>query len=312
MVYSTALEVIGGCFIAYYLINLLRRAVTGLRAFVLPSLGIKKNLKSFGSWAVVTGCTDGIGKSFVYELAKEGINIVLMSRTLEKLQNLEAEIKSVYKVKTKVIAMDFSGGAEIYDGLDEKLDGLDIGILINNVGVSHYPEFFTNMKREDCWKMINVNDMSVIMMTHIILPGMVSRGKGVVMNISSRAGVEPLPLLSTYSSSKAFVDFFSEAIATEYAGKGIIVQSVMPLYVATKMSKIKRPSLFVPGPDDYARQALGTIGVEQRTNGCWSHSLQEFVVGLIPRWVREKLAWNILMASRRAVLKKLNQQGKQD
>ncbi|EDO41442.1 predicted protein [Nematostella vectensis] len=227
---------------------------------------------------VVTGCTDGIGKSFAYQLAAQGINLILISRTKEKLENMEAEIKSAYKVDTRIIALDFSGSADIYEGLDVKLGGLDIGILVNNVGVSHYPEFFTNMKREDCWKMINVNDLSVIMMTHIILPGMVSRGKGLVLNLSSGAGLEPRPLLSVYSSCKAFVDFFSCCLHDEYSGKGIIVQSVMPLYVATKMSRIRKPNLFVPGPDEYVKQVLGTVGVQSRTNGCWSHALQVYEV----------------------------------
>ncbi|KAK3738848.1 hypothetical protein QZH41_015062, partial [Actinostola sp. cb2023] len=222
--YSLALQIVGGCFLGYNLLSLVCRALTGVRAFVLPALGFKQDLRSFGSWAVVTGCTDGIGKSFAYQLAKEGINLVLISRTKEKLQSLETEIQSVYKVETKIIEMDFSNGAEKYEGMEEKLAGLDIGILINNVGVSHYPEFFTNMSRENVWKMLNVNDLSVIMMTHMILPGMVSRRKGVVMNVSSRAGLEPMPLLSVYSSSKAFVDFFSECLAAEYADKGIIVQ----------------------------------------------------------------------------------------
>ncbi|KAK2568464.1 Inactive hydroxysteroid dehydrogenase-like protein 1 [Acropora cervicornis] len=107
----------GAAFLGYYSFTFLLQVIHGVRAFVLPTIGIKKNLKKLGEWAAVT-----------------------------------------YGTETKVISMDFSGGVEIYD--------------VNNVGVSHYPEFFTHMKREDAWKMINVNILSVIMMTHIILPEM--------------------------------------------------------------------------------------------------------------------------------------------
>nr|KAF6324621.1 hydroxysteroid 17-beta dehydrogenase 12 [Myotis myotis] len=94
--------------------------------------------------------------------------------------------------------------------------------------------------------MLNVNILSVCKMTHLVLPGMVERSKGVILNISSASGMNPFPLLTIYSATKGFVDFFSQCIHEEYKSKGIFVQSVLPFFVATKMSKIRKPSLTVP------------------------------------------------------------------
>ncbi|XP_067052527.1 very-long-chain 3-oxoacyl-CoA reductase-B-like isoform X2 [Acropora muricata] len=292
----------GAAFLGYYSFTFLLQVIHGVRAFVLPTIGIKKNLKKLGEWAVVTGCTDGIGKAYTHELARQGFKIVLISRTLEKLETLAVELLT-YGTETKVISMDFSGGVEIYDGLEEKLAGLNIGILVNNVGVSHYPEFFTHMKREDAWKMINVNILSVIMMTHIILPEMAAKGKGLIINVASAAGLNPTPLLSMYSGTKVFVDFFSRCINTEYSPKGVICQCVLPYYVATKMSRIRKPSVFAPSPTSYVQEALGTVGVESRTVGCWSHALQKLVhLHLLPAWLREIMEWNFFTGRRMVAL----------
>lgn len=83
------------------------------------------------------------GKAYAIALAKKGMNVVLVSRTASKLASTAEEIAKVAQVKTKCITADFSGGAEIYDSIEKELNGLDIGILINNVGMSYeYPEFF--------------------------------------------------------------------------------------------------------------------------------------------------------------------------
>ncbi|XP_068706685.1 very-long-chain 3-oxoacyl-CoA reductase-like isoform X2 [Montipora foliosa] len=306
------LSYVGAGFLGYYSLTFFLQVIHGIRAFVLPAIGIKKNLKKLGDWAVVTGCTDGIGKAYTYELAKQGFKLVLISRTQEKLETLAAELSVAHGTETKIISMDFTGGAEIYKGLDEKLAGLDIGILVNNVGVSHYPEFFTHMKREDAWKMINVNVLSVLMMTHIILPEMAARGRGLIVNVASAAGFNPTPLLSTYSGTKVFVDFFSRCINAEYSSKGVTCQCVLPYYVATKMSRIRKPSVFAPSPTTYVREALGTVGVESRTTGCWSHALQNWFISRVPDRLRETMLWNMNTAVRRAVLKQLAKKNHKD
>jgi short-subunit dehydrogenase len=95
---------------------------------------------SGGSWAVVTGASDGIGAEFCRQLAADGFNIALVSRTLSKLQDVEKECKKINpKISTRIVQADFAGNANVafYEGIHKKLEDLDIAILINNAGVSY-------------------------------------------------------------------------------------------------------------------------------------------------------------------------------
>ncbi len=110
-------------------------------------------------------------------------------------------------------------------------------------------------------------------MTAIVLPGMVERKRGIIVNNASASGRLPTPLLTVYSATKAYVDFFSRALSLEQKARGIIVQSLNPFYVSTKLSAM-RSSLTAPKPNDYVRSALQTLGTQTETNGCLIHNLQ--------------------------------------
>ena len=131
---------------------------------------------------------------------------------------------------------------------------LDIGVLVNNVGMSYeYPQEFLELSSTYVDTLINLNIVSLNAMTRIVLPQMVERKKGAVINISSFLAAFPTPLLSVYSASKSYVDLISQGMAKEYSSKGITVQCVLPGYVTSKLSKIRRPSLTVPTPNAFVR-----------------------------------------------------------
>ncbi|XP_075771512.1 very-long-chain 3-oxoacyl-CoA reductase-like isoform X2 [Pelodiscus sinensis] len=300
---------------ALALLLLVLRAAWALGCAVRIARGRGAELATYGAWAVVTGATSGIGKAYAHELAKRGLNVVLISRSMPKLKQVAAEIEEQHGRSTRVVEADFTQGSEIYASIDAALQGLEIGILVNNVGMTYAPGPVNFLDVRDPEKrvsdIVNCNVLSVAQMTRIVLPQMLTRRKGVVINMSSEAGRHPVPLAAMYSATKVFVDFFSRSLEVEYRAQGIIVQSVLPLLVSTNMTHNICPSLYVKTADDFAREALNTVGISNQTSGCLSHYLQSLVCALLlPDWLRLsplglKLSWAMWekFASQRPYLK---------
>lgn len=266
------------------------------------------------TWAVITGATDGIGLAYAKEFARMGYSLCLISRNSDKLEKTKEEIQSEFKKchSIRTIAVDFTS-QDIYEKIAEQLSDLDdVHVLVNNVGISYvYPEYFTKIPESKALldSIVNCNLFSVMRMIEIILPKMERRRRGVIINLSSYSASYPMPLLSVYTASKIFVDYLSRALQFEYKQKGIIIQSVLPAYVSTKMSKIRRASLMVPTPSTYVRHALKTVGIEARTYGYWAHKLQGFlqdslIANIIGENFNSKLAFDALKDVRRRYYKK--------
>ncbi|GAV02046.1 hypothetical protein RvY_12659 [Ramazzottius varieornatus] len=242
-------------------------------------LRLGANIKKYGLWAVVTGANTGIGRVYCLELAAKGYNIVLVSRNQEKLEVTAREVQDVHHVEARVIQVDFATGRlQDYLHVQAQLQGLDIGVLVNNAGIG--PEdpatpFLDNPPdAQSCLDQINVNCASYTMMTRMILPQMVVNRRGIIINISSIAGDDYTPNMAMYSATKAFSNFFSQALAQEYKSKGIIVQSVMPGPVMTKMVQEKdKKGLAIVTPEDFVPPALAQVGLRNATYGHWKHAL---------------------------------------
>ncbi|KFM63344.1 Estradiol 17-beta-dehydrogenase 12, partial [Stegodyphus mimosarum] len=138
-----------------------------------------------------------------------------------------------------------------------------------------YAEYLTKVPHAEKFveNLIKANVVSCTRMSLLVLPQMEQRRKGVIINVSSLSALSPVPLLSVYSACKVYVNFFTRATQEEYSSKGIIVQSVLPGFVSTKMSKM-RPSFTTCTPEAFVRWALKTVGVESQTYGYPVHKLQ--------------------------------------
>jgi 17beta-estradiol 17-dehydrogenase / very-long-chain 3-oxoacyl-CoA reductase len=272
---------------------------------------VRIEVKKFGEWALVTGSTDGIGKAFAFELAKRGLNVILISRTKEKLEQIATEIQSKYAtIQVKIIPIDFTKDNSIYSTIRQDIRGLDIGVVINNVGMSYeYPESFDKVEDNEKFltDMIRCNVDSVANLTQMVLPDMIKKRRGLIINVSSISGRRPTPLLALYSGTKGFIDLFSRSLAAECVSRGVYVQSLCPGYVVSKLSGIRKASLIAPTPEKFVLSALDRVTLPF-TTGFWTHELQDFIQSLLPEFLSNKLTMQILGGVRAKALKKRNKE----
>jgi 17beta-estradiol 17-dehydrogenase / very-long-chain 3-oxoacyl-CoA reductase len=191
------------------------QAATATGAFYLAflcisflKLFIKTKRYSFkpqkDSYALISGASDGIGKEFAMQLAKKGYNVVIMARSKDKLEQVAQSVKEAGK-EAIVIPFDFSTTEDSkYQDLKKKIDALNIEVLVNNVGVSHdFPVGFLDEDPAIVERIMQVNCHSMMRMTRLVVPKMVTNRKGLVLNIGSFAGKVPSGLLAVYAASKA-------------------------------------------------------------------------------------------------------------
>jgi len=126
---------------------------------------------------------------------------------------------------------------------------------------------------------------------------MVSRGSGYIVNVGSLASEVSFPFLSLYAGTKAYVDKLSDDVGLEYGHQGIVVQSLVPCNVATKMSHIKKPSFFAPTPEEFVRSALASLKGKRRTTGYYAHTIEQvwfrFLRLSLPSWF-EKYNFSVM------------------
>lgn len=273
------------------------------------SLFRPSKVKSYGGWAVVTGSTDGIGLAYVRQFAKKGINVVLISRSQDKLDECKAKLSQDFSgVEFRTIQADFNVDTpETYQRIERDLKNIDVGILVNNVGKSYdYAEYFDQVTDELVESLIRINIMSCTRMTRMVLPAMLARGRGAVVNVGSASGslYTGSPLYAVYSATKAYVDMFSRSLHLEYKSKGVSVQCQIPYFVTTKMSKIRSASFLVPNPDGYAAAAVRNIGYEGFNVPFPAHAVQHWVFERLPGFLFKQRLLDYHAAIRRAAYKK--------
>lgn len=183
----------------------------------------KKTVKT----ACITGATSGIGAAFAQKLAGLGFDLILTGRREDKIRRLARKIISETGVKVEVVIADLSR-EEIVDELAAKISKADnLEILVNNAGFAvrnffHYENFSTHRD------MLVVHVMAPLRLTHAALPGMVKRGKGAVINVSSTSSFTPFPKNAMYAATKCFLNLFSESLYLELKSTGVKVQVLCP------------------------------------------------------------------------------------
>jgi 3-oxoacyl-[acyl-carrier protein] reductase len=186
--------------------------------------------------ALITGAGKGIGKAIALALAKEGVNIILVARTQEEIDSVAAKVRSL-RVKALAITADVADINSVNNAVEKALAEFGtIDILINNAGIAAFGKFL-ELEPTDWERIIQVNLMGTYYVTRAVLPNMIERQTGDIINISSTAGLSGNALTSAYSASKFAVLGLTESLMQEVRKHNIRVTALTPSTVATDMAK---------------------------------------------------------------------------
>jgi 3-oxoacyl-[acyl-carrier protein] reductase len=186
--------------------------------------------------ALITGAGKGIGKAIALALAKEGVNIILVARTQEEIDSVAAKVRSL-RVKALAITADVADINSVNAAVAKALNEFGtIDILINNAGIAAFGKFL-DLEPTDWERIIQVNLMGTYYVTRAVLPNMIERQSGDIINISSTAGLSGNALTSAYSASKFAVLGLTESLMQEVRKHNIRVTALTPSTVATDMAK---------------------------------------------------------------------------
>ena len=223
---------------------------------------MSKTLKEkYGPWALVTGASTGIGRGFAHQLARDGFDLVLVARSIDKLKQVQQELQSKHSVQVHVAPIDLTA-PDALSKVRVIADDLNIGLLINNAGSGLPGEFLDNDLDEEL-KVIDLNVRALVELTHFFGRKFRDRGRGGILNVSSMVAFQGVPMFANYTGTKAFDLLFSESLERELKPYGVDVLALAPGPVTTDLTSSWNLSAFPTAartPDKVARLALNAIG----------------------------------------------------
>ena len=221
---------------------------------------------------VITGASSGIGVELAKNLAERGYNLTLVARRIDRLEALANELEEARGIEARAIATDLADATARVGLVAELEQGPAVAGLCNNAGFGIFGRLDGNDPESERER-VEVNVVAVHDLTVRLLPGMVERGAGAVLNTASTAGFQPLPGMATYSASKAFVLTFSEALSADLSNSGVSCTALCPGPVRTEFSEVagnagledSMPSFTVVDASEVARQAVDGMLKGSRT-----------------------------------------------
>lgn len=240
-----------------------------------------------GSWALITGASDGLGKAFAQELARLGFNLILVSRTPSKLDRLKDELQAL-GVQVRTVAVDLSDTSpHTYEPMVTAVQELDLSVLINCVGTTVHRRY-ADVPAGAVRHLLAVNVSTTAIVTHTMLPFLLrhtaSTGRlSALLNVGSIVGRFYWPGTQLYGACKSFIDHLSVPLAFEYQNQ-LDVLSYQPTVMSTAMATGTEPAAITISPQQAAQAALSHLGHTVASHGHWRHGLfAAFLVALPSR-----------------------------
>lgn len=221
-----------------------------------------KNFKErYGSYALITGASSGIGEEFAMQLGAKGLNLVLVARRADRLSKLASKIEQEYKVDVRTVSVDLLSDNYL-DQIKNVTDTLEIGLLINNAGMLYIGNHMDNSIRNEL-RMIDLNIKVPAVLTHHYVEKMIERKKGGIIYTASMLGFMGTPYASTYAGTKAHEIVKSEGLAYELKPMGIDVLTLNPGLTDTEMianNDFSAMPMKLMKPAPVAKSALDALG----------------------------------------------------
>ncbi len=255
--------------------------------------------------ALITGASAGLGAEFAWLFAENGHDVVLVARRKDKLDALAQEIKAKHPAVTAHVLQEDLGDADAPERISAELSRRSIAIeyLVNNAGFGTSGAFAElDPKRE--LEMLAVNVVALTHLTRLLLPAMIARKSGRVLNIGSTAGFQPGPFMAVYYASKAFVNSFTEALSVELEGTGVTATVSCPGATATEFAQ-------VAGNDKSRLFQQGTMGAREVAEHGY-HAMMSGQGLAIPGFKNKVLLQSLRLAPRKMIQRvaaSLNKQG---
>jgi uncharacterized protein len=187
--------------------------------------------------ALITGASGGIGYELAKLFARDHYNLVLVARSADKLNQVAAGLQQKFGVSVKPIALDLAATPAPKFLFDQwQREGIAVHALVNNAGFGTFGEF-ASVPEDEILGQIHLNISALTHLTRLFLPSMLARRSGKIMNVASTAAFQPGPMMAVYYATKAYVLSFSEALANEVAGSGVVVSCFCPGATDTNFQK---------------------------------------------------------------------------
>jgi short-subunit dehydrogenase len=255
--------------------------------------------------ALVTGASSGIGAVYARALRRRGERLILVARRAERLSGLVAELGG--DEWAVAIPMDLAEREAVPRLVAEvAARGLAVDLLVNNAGLGHTAPF-AEQPLEVLEAMIDVNVRAVVGLTRSLLPGMKERGRGRIVNVASNAAFQPVPFLTVYAATKAFVLSFTEGLAEELRGSGIQVQALCPGLTRTEFLEVagtheglrvtRTPML--TAEEVVEASLLGLDRGRLRVVTGWTNRLAVLAQRFVPSWLPRRVAAELYRPSGR-------------
>ena len=235
----------------------------------------------YGPWAIVAGASEGLGAAFAEELAKRGLNLILIARRLEKLEALSNDLRKKYPVEVTYQSIDLGDFAETKKFVS-RLE-TDIGLLVYNAAYAPIG-YFENISEENLTRIVDVNIKAPLLLSKLVLTQMIGKRRGGIVLMSSLAGTQGSPKIATYAASKAFNAIFAEGIWNELNKHGIDVIASCAGAITTPGYKNAQNTKDAPGTlnaSEVAEKTLNALGKGPTIIPGFTNKVARFFMGRI-------------------------------